>query len=104
MGGLRDGVSKLWILRAECGLDMDGYRDEIEAIDALVRMALVRGTVDAKPKIEAAVAEALKHLDPKPRTCNKHDDCDAADGRAKERGCAGATHCHSEDCEECFGC
>ena len=52
--------------------------------------------------IEAGGGQAAK------RTCNKHDDCDAADERAKARGEShygrpGASHCHSDDCEECFG-
>lgn len=39
------------------------------------------------------------------QTCNKHDDCAAAMKKAEAEGrnpyviC-----CHSEDCEECFGC
>lgn len=36
------------------------------------------------------------------RSCNRHEDCDAAD--AKERGRYGvAEHCHDDCCEECFG-
>lgn len=35
--------------------------------------------------------------------CNKHKDCEAADIAAKAAGKTAAYHCHSEDCEECFG-
>ena len=51
--------------------------------------------------------KAIEHdrsKDPtKVKTCNKHDDCDAADERARGRGSKQAVHCWSEDCEECFG-
>jgi hypothetical protein len=57
---------------------------------------------------------------PKTRTCNLHEDCDAADQKAREAKttafvhgtegvvtvhtvpASGAQHCHSDDCEECF--
>lgn len=63
---MHDGVSKLWLLRAGRGLSVDGFKDELEAIDALIRHALVwsEGDVDArKARIQAVVDEALKHLD-----------------------------------------
>lgn len=45
------------------------------------------------------------------RSCNRHDDCDAADERSRTQGQPDyygrrptrAEHCHSDDCEECFG-
>ena len=45
----------------------------------------------------------LKELAAPKRTCNRHDDCDAADQRARAKGSACADHCHDECCEECFG-
>ena len=36
------------------------------------------------------------------RTCNRHDDCDAANAAAKAKG-RYADHCHDDDCEDCFG-
>jgi hypothetical protein len=41
-----------------------------------------------------------------PRTsCNRHSDCRAADEAAKAKGATfGASHCHDECCEDCFGC
>ena len=38
--------------------------------------------------------------------CNRHDDCAAADAkaRASDRGWLYADHCHDEGCEDCFGC
>lgn len=46
------------------------------------------------------------------RSCNRHDDCDAADERARTHGPKDyygrpvynwADHCHNECCEDCFG-
>lgn len=40
-------------------------------------------------------------------TCNRHDDCQAANKayRAKHGRDPGfGFHCHDEDCEDCFGC
>jgi hypothetical protein len=52
------------------------------------------------------------------RSCNRHDDCDAADAKAKARFdedrkkpyreqrenlCPYAEHCHDDCCEDCFG-
>lgn len=37
------------------------------------------------------------------RKCNMHDDCDAADARAKSNGTGKAKHCSVEGCEDCFG-
>lgn len=44
---------------------------------------------------EARRAEAMEK-----RTCNRHDDCDAADKRNSE---GRAYHCHDDGCEDCFG-
>jgi len=50
-----------------------------------------------------------------PRSCNRHRDCDAADADNLRRYPGGrriglnwipagpAEHCHSDECEECFG-
>lgn len=40
----------------------------------------------------------------KVRTCNRHDDCDTADAKAKADGRPRPDHCHDECCEDCFGC
>ncbi len=49
----------------------------------------------------------LETRTPKPRrTCNRHDDCEAADKLAQERTgnrWRGADHCHDDCCEDCFG-
>lgn len=63
MAGFSDSVSNVWVVRSGHGLDVEGFPSEIGAIDRLIRQALVRGGADMKPKIESAVAEALKHLD-----------------------------------------
>lgn len=46
---------------------------------------------------------ALPSTPPPPRTCNRHDDCDAADAAGKAAGRFDADHCHDETCEDCFG-
>lgn len=37
------------------------------------------------------------------RVCNRHDDCDAADAKARASGRACADHCHDDCCDDCFG-
>jgi hypothetical protein len=44
----------------------------------------------------------------KPRSCNRHDDCDKAEATWREwnphkGGPPASFHCHDECCEECFG-
>lgn len=42
---------------------------------------------------------------PVKRVCNRHSDCDAADAQgAAESPQRKPYHCHTDDCEECFGC
>jgi len=54
---------------------------------------------------EGEVAERVREAPDVPdRSCNKHDDCAAADRDADALGKKRPYHCHSEDCEECFGC
>lgn len=38
------------------------------------------------------------------RSCNRHSDCEKADVEAKARGAYAASHCHDDECEDCFGC
>lgn len=40
---------------------------------------------------------------PKVRSCNMHTDCDAVDAQRRAAGLSPASHCRSEDCEDCFG-
>lgn len=40
---------------------------------------------------------------PLSNSCNRHDDCTAANAAAKAKGVS-ASHCYDEDCEDCFGC
>ncbi len=61
MSAMHDGVSKLWVLRRDTGLDLSGFQNELEAIDHLVRCALLRDA--SKGRIQAVVNEALTHLD-----------------------------------------
>lgn len=64
-----------------------GFYDGLKAA-----LAVQPTTVEAEPVVES-----------KPRTCNLHDDCDAADQKAREKGRNWADHCDDEYCEDCFG-
>ena len=59
--GMSDGVSKVWVMNREHGLDLSGFTSEVEAIDHLVRVALVKRV--PKDQILVAVEKALAHLD-----------------------------------------
>jgi hypothetical protein len=66
MSGFHDGVSKVWIVRIGPGqaLDVDGFPGDVEAIDRLIRHAVVRDSGEAmKARIRAAVDDALEHMD-----------------------------------------
>jgi len=71
------------------------------------RLTYADGHTDAPP-----LAEPAYPLPREKRQCNRHDDCDAADERARTQGPKDyygrpvyfrAEHCHDECCEECFG-
>ena len=59
--GMSDCVSKVWFMNREHGLDLSGFTSEVEAIDHLVRVALVKRV--SKDQILVAVEKALAHLD-----------------------------------------
>lgn len=51
-----------------------------------------------------ARADELLAQPPAPlRTCNRHDDCNAADIKARGNGFRNAEHCHDDECSDCFG-
>ncbi len=77
---------------------------------------------DAHRRFADSIDDALRVPAPHPeapegetreqgRGCNKHGDCEAAEAKAKEEGkpercgpgSARLTHCHDDDCEDCFG-
>lgn len=84
----------------------DYYRHERVLIDDLamalgcepfgLRLEMVREVTEraAKPEQTPAVPT---------RTCNRHDDCDAADAAGRERGGNPPDHCHDDGCEDCHG-
>lgn len=53
--------------------------------------------------------EDAKTTEPKPEdarvacSCNRHIDCDKANAESLARGLGYASHCHKDDCEDCFG-
>ena len=69
--------------------------ETLRAVNIGVPYQQVLGQSDKAQAMTVVLAEV--------KTCNKHDDCDAADERARGRGSKQAVHCWSEDCEECFG-
>lgn len=55
------------------------------------------------PTPHAMLREAARRMKPERRSCNRHDDCDAAEMKAFGKlGYVANFHCHSDDCEECF--
>lgn len=65
-------------------------------------------TVRSSPPASAGQEERLEVVatvtaPTKPRECNRHTDCDAADVKAREAGRSFADHCHDDCCEDCFG-
>ena len=70
-------------------------REKTPPTDAAI-MAKIRaypGGPLPTPKIEPTFSNS----------CNRHDDCRAADAKARERGAFAASHCHDDCCEDCFG-
>lgn len=58
----------------------------------------------AEGREQPSGAKEETHEEKKPRTCNRHFDCDKADEKSKALGhTLGAEHCHDECCDECFG-
>ncbi len=107
--GYQDIANKLWIIPEGRGLTIEGFPDEIAAIGHLIRRRLSQhradpsvATAEVAAELAAEVVRALQYLDPKPRSCNMHSDCDAADAAAKICGVR-VDHCHDECCEDCFG-
>lgn len=66
-----------------------------------LRMALAKEEAHLA-RCNSALA-AMSPPVPKARACNMHDDCDAADAKWQVRDGKRAAHCHSDDCEDCFG-
>lgn len=82
---------------------------EVERLDA--RLAEVERERDVAladvarltpPKLAYALSVAAPTRPPS-NTCNKHDDCEAADREAETAGKWRAAHCYDETCEDCFG-
>lgn len=66
------------------------------------RRAAEGALVDA---VLAAVPPRKPEPEPLGNTCNKHKDCAAAKAKAEAAGLNPyIICCHSDDCEDCFGC
>ena len=72
-------------------------RMEFEAV------AQIAAALEAPHLSPPGAPEALPAPATKVRTCNMHEDCDAADAKRQARDGKRAAHCHSDDCEDCFG-
>ena len=70
---------------------------------ALFTVGLAFNTLARDLRMSAEHVQPNEPEAPKTRTCNMHDDCDAADLKAQARNGKRAAHCHSDDCEDCFG-
>lgn len=61
---MHDGVSKIWVMRVVHGLNIDGFKTEIQVIEHMVRCAMLNDDSDAaKTTIRATVEKALRHMD-----------------------------------------
>jgi hypothetical protein len=58
---------------------------------------------DAAREAAREASRAEKPTPPLRTSCNRHDNCDAADAEARARHGRAADHCHDECCEDCFG-
>lgn len=98
-------------------LRLDELADRIEVLSACNCVGSKAGHDKGCPKaaqsreelIAAAKADLLANLPTKKRSCNRHNDCDAAEQEVMTR--KGITrdkinytfHCHDDECEDCFG-
>jgi len=62
------------------------------------------GRIVTKEMLEYGGSEATEEKTEKKRSCNRHNDCDKADADVKAKGGFAASHCHDDECEDCFGC
>jgi hypothetical protein len=88
--------------------DMEKARHHCISTAAATRnwhAAIRLGASEMRPGLSAE-KQAIAIPSSLPRTsCNRHSDCRAADEIAKAKGATfGASHCHDECCEDCFGC
>lgn len=112
MAGMIVGNCSITVVEHRYGsMHVDGYQDRL----AMVISSLERGSLGDGVSGSAAHVAALRAIilraehviesienPPKP-SCNRHDDCDAADAKAQAAGRLGAEHCHDDCCEDCFG-
>ena len=88
----RDQVIAEAVLFAE-NVTRNGRWQEDEWLKA--RAFLASDTVAQWREREKEVPTEQKQ--PTRRSCNRHEDCDEADRQGR------SIHCHTEDCEDCFG-
>lgn len=95
---------------------IDQFRDALEVAEAQLGKINAPTTQRTGCFVQvtglAPVFTKTETVSVKKRTCNRHDDCDAADIRQRTVGPKDyygrpvhdtADHCHDECCDECFG-
>ena len=97
------------ILRAQATGRIGRFAQEVEHDRAALKdaraaltAAITRALAAATERAERDAEKPRVNPPPAKRTCNRHDDCDAADAEATAKG-RRVDHCHDEECEECFG-
>jgi hypothetical protein len=65
--------------------------------ELLLKLADVQKEISAQTSPKAIEPEPFRN------SCNRHSNCANADAEAKARGAFGASHCHDDECEDCFG-
>lgn len=73
-----------------------------ESDEAKLRKELVQVAAVAVAWIEA-IDRRQERRKQAMKSCNRHNDCEAADEEARYKGYLYAEHCHDDCCEECFG-
>lgn len=74
-----------------------------------VHIDIVKLPPEIKPVLTCWGSIFIRNEPPPPpvvrNSCNRHSDCKAADEKARAKGATfGASHCHDDECEDCFGC
>lgn len=96
---LRASGEVMLTIRSGGSFDVAVYKSPHEMVSDIVTKLDREALVALGGQIGRCIA-AIDH--PPKRTCNRHDDCDAADAAAHARGLV-TDHCHDDCCEDCFG-
>lgn len=87
----------------ELNLRYEAWVKEGRALRDLCRELSLPLLPDLRVLYGGGTVVLAKDAEKKGNSCNRHDNCDAADAKARAAGRIGAGHCHDECCEDCFG-